>query len=1072
MLTFLTPPNFEIPTDTGVNNVYDVTIQVSDGTVTAMKPVAVTVTNANDAPLVTSSATVSAAENQTAVQTVTGSDPDANTTLIYSISGGLDAAKFTIHPSTGVLTFLTPPNFEIPNDTGANNVYDVTIQVSDGSLTAMKPVAVTVTNINETPTVTSSATASVAENQTAVQTVTGTDPDAATTLVFGIAGGLDAAKFVIHPSTGALTFLTAPNFEIPTDSGANNVYDVTVQVSDGSLTVTKAVAVTVTNVNEAPTAVPLTNTTPLLAENTSTAARLKVADIGITDDALGTNTLSLTGTDAASFEIVSSALYLKAGVILNFETKNSYTVTINAADATITGSQPATTGFGLSLTNVNETPTITSSAAVSVAENTTSAGSVTGTDPDAGTTLAYSLVGGVDAAQFSIDSVTGALSFLKAPNYELPTDDGANNIYNVTVQVSDGTLKVTQNLVITVTDVAEIPSVAINPTTATVKKGGTVLYTFTLSEPSTTFTAGDVYSVGGTTSGFTKTGTMTYTALFTPEDNATKSGYVVVYDNTFTNAAGTGNRSPNGYVISFVTIDTAAPTLTITSDRTTLSKGQTATYTFTLSEPSTSFAAADVFAVNGAISNFTAVSSTVYTATLTPQVGFNGTGYVVVYDNAFYDAVGNGNTGTGGAVINTVSIDTVPPSITVKPDRTTVKKGETVLYTFTLSEASTTFVAGNLYPTNGTVSNFTALSSTLSTCVFIPTANLTGTGYVAVYDNTFTDTAGNGNVSTGGYVLSSVSIDTAPPTVSIAADRQAAKKGETVNLTIIISEDSPNLAASSLQATNGTVAPLTKVNATTYTTVFTPAVNVTGTGSIRVLDNAFTDASGNGNTASNLISVSLDTAAPVVTITTTPAILKQGQTATCTFTFSEAPIGFAVGDIVPDRGIISGFKAINSTTYTAIYTPASPIVTSTRLITVSANAFSDGAGNPNVTATASIQIDITPPTVTITTTTGQTLLKSGETALFTITLSEASTTFTQASITPSGGTLSAFTRISSTQYQVRFTPTAKTTTTGSVSVKNSVFTDLAGNLNTGPGTMTSKTISIDTKNVRKPTDKF
>ena len=65
---------------------------------------------------------------------------------------------------------------------------------------------------------------------------------------------------------------------------------------------------------------------------------------------------------------------------------------------------------------------------------------VAGSDPDAGTALTYSITGGVDAAKFTINSATGALSFVSAPNYKSPTDSGTNNVYNVTVQVSDGTL--------------------------------------------------------------------------------------------------------------------------------------------------------------------------------------------------------------------------------------------------------------------------------------------------------------------------------------------------------------------------------------------------------------------------------------------------------------------------------------------------------------------------------------------------------------------------------------------------------------------------------------------------------
>src|SRR5215471_6181223 len=90
---------------------------------------------------------------------------------------------------------------------------------------------------------------SVAENTTAVTTVAATDADAGTTLTYSIVGGADAGKFTINSSTGALSFVSAPDFEAPTDAGGNNVYDVTVQVSDGSNTDSQAIAVTVTNVS-------------------------------------------------------------------------------------------------------------------------------------------------------------------------------------------------------------------------------------------------------------------------------------------------------------------------------------------------------------------------------------------------------------------------------------------------------------------------------------------------------------------------------------------------------------------------------------------------------------------------------------------------------------------------------------------------------------------------------------------------------------------------------------------------------------------------------------------------------
>jgi uncharacterized repeat protein (TIGR02543 family) len=88
---------------------------------------------------------VNAEENQTAVTTVTATDPDS-TTLTFSISSGIDAALFTIDPSTGVLTFKTAPNFEDPDDYYRKNYYRVTVQVSDGELTDAQEICVTVTD--------------------------------------------------------------------------------------------------------------------------------------------------------------------------------------------------------------------------------------------------------------------------------------------------------------------------------------------------------------------------------------------------------------------------------------------------------------------------------------------------------------------------------------------------------------------------------------------------------------------------------------------------------------------------------------------------------------------------------------------------------------------------------------------------------------------------------------------------------------------------------------------------------------------------------------------------------------
>ena len=270
----------------------------------------------------------------------------------------------------------------------------------------------------------------------------------------------------------------SPNYESPTDSGADNAYDVTVQVSDGSLTDTQDIAVTVTDANEAPTALAISATS--IAENN--AVNAVIGSFTTTDpDAANTFSYALvSGTgDADNGSFAISGNQLQAGASFNFEAKASYTIRVRATDQ---GGLSYDKVFSIGVTNVNEAPSVTSAATATVAENTTAAQTVTATDPDAGTTLVYSIVDGADAAKFSINAGTGALAFLAAPNFESPTDVGGDNVYEVTVQVSDGSLTATRDVAVTVTNVNEAPAIT-SSAAVSVGENTTAAQTVTATDP-------------------------------------------------------------------------------------------------------------------------------------------------------------------------------------------------------------------------------------------------------------------------------------------------------------------------------------------------------------------------------------------------------------------------------------------------------------------------------------------------------------------------------------------------------------------------------------------------------------
>ena len=205
-------------------------------------------------------------ENSTAVHSYAATDPDAGTVFSWSLSGA-DAGDFSISTS-GVLTFGSAPDFENPTDSindGGVNAYIVTVKATDNGtppLSDQHTLRVTVTDVNETPTITSGPAAISKDENTPtteiIATYVATDPDATTGTMTWDLQGNDAGDFTITSTvngTANLTFKVVPNYEDPDDTGTNNVYDVTVRVRDNGspkLEDTQVVVVTVNDVNETP----------------------------------------------------------------------------------------------------------------------------------------------------------------------------------------------------------------------------------------------------------------------------------------------------------------------------------------------------------------------------------------------------------------------------------------------------------------------------------------------------------------------------------------------------------------------------------------------------------------------------------------------------------------------------------------------------------------------------------------------------------------------------------------------------------------------------------------------------
>ena len=448
-LTFNSVPDYEKPRDANKDNVYGVTVAASDGNLTAELALDITVTNVNEAVSIDGATAVDHAENDTAsVATYTAIDPDGDE-ITWGVEGS-DAARFSISEA-GELTFNSLPDYENPNDANENNVYEVTVTASDGNLTAELDVEVTVTNVNETLSISGSTSVIYTENgATTVSVYSATDFEG--NGIMWSLGAVDAARFSIS-ELGELTFNSPPDYEKPRDANKDNVYEVTVKVAHENLMVELDVEVTVTNVNEAPSISGLASVT--YAENSTTT----VAVYSAADPDSDAVTWSISGADAKRFAI-SELGELTFNSPPDYENPNDankdnvYEVTVAASDSGL----ESTLDIEVTVTDVAEAILITGPATVNYAENdTASVATYAETDPD-GDEIKWDIAG-ADEARFSIRA-TGELKFNFAPDYENPNDANKDNVYEVTVAASGGNLTAELYVEVTVTNVNEAAAIS------------------------------------------------------------------------------------------------------------------------------------------------------------------------------------------------------------------------------------------------------------------------------------------------------------------------------------------------------------------------------------------------------------------------------------------------------------------------------------------------------------------------------------------------------------------------------------------------------------------------------------
>jgi hypothetical protein len=595
---------------------------------------------------------------------------------------------------------------------------------------------------------------------------------------------------------------------------------------------------------------------------------------------------------------------------------------------------------------------------------------------------------------------------------------------------------------------------AITISDTVLKIGDTATVTFTFAEAVTGFTIADVTVPSGTLSNLTTgDGGITWTATLTPNVSATAASNVLTLD--YTGIADTaGNAGAGSATSGNYAVDTVQPTATIVVADNALTAGETSLVTITFSEAVTNFDNSDLSIANGALTAVTSSDGGVtWTGTLTPNENVSDTTNLITLANTGVTDIA-GNAGTGSTDSNNYAIATVRPTATISLSNTVLNGSNGAQVSITFSEAVTGLDASDFSVAHGSLSGLSTSDGGIHwSATLTPAAGVEASGNTIVLNNAGYQNA-SANTGLGNTVSAAFSVDTISPSVTISSDVSALGLGKSANLTFTLSEASSTFNAASINLAGGTLSNFSG-SGSVYTALFTPTAGSNAAGTVEIAAAAFSDLAGNNNQTGASLTLNIDTVAPSVTIASSGSDLHIGQTATLSFTLSEASSNFTAEDVHISSGTLSNFRG-SGLSYQADFTPA-PNTTGDVVISIASGSFTDAAGNGNNAApNVTLATDLIAPAIAINS--DKSTLGTGDTANLTFTLSEASTNFTAGDVVVSGGTLSNFTG-SGLTYHATFTASAGQTSNASISVAAGVFTDAAGNDNTIAAPVT---ISLDT----------
>lgn len=505
---------------------------------------------------------------------------------------------------------------------------------------------------------------------------------------------------------------------------------------------------------------------------------------------------------------------------------------------------------------------------------------------------------------------------------------------------------------------------------------------------------------------------------------------------------GGGADSGHAQVFEFGVLDTAAPTVTITSATSTTTNANPIAVSIEFSETVVGFDVSDLTIGNGTATNFQTASGTEYTVDIVPTA--DGTVTLNIAAAAAQDASGNDS---AAATEFTRTYDGTGPTVDIAFSTGTTNVSP-VVATITFSE-EIGLLADDLTVTGGTITDLSTTDNIIYTAEVTPEvpADAANTGFeitLALEAGKVQDAAGNINLE---GAETTILFDDVVPVASFSA---AAATGDFQGVITFSELANSSLSESDIEITNGTLSNYLEIPGSNGAILFALGVTVeTGTEEILISipSGVVTDAAGNANEAT-IFTVAIDNVAPTVVVTSTAENPTNISPIPVKFTFSEKvtrtpfslPVsaGFSLGELMTEDSLV----------YTADITPS--VEAGTLSLTVSAQTFKDLAGNDNVSSeTFTLEYDTKSPVLTID---APEAVNSTDPFAVTFSFDEAVASFDASNVTVTNATLGAITADGNT-YTSQVTPGVE----GDITITVTGVADELGNA----AEEASKTIAFD-----------